>query len=341
MRAGVSILVASLFFLLPTASYALNFDDLLRSYLGVAKPGSTQDISSGEQGLIKQNINTRQAQLESQIQAGIASGQLNTQEEADLRADLNRIAATNGSYLADGGYSRWEVQSILDQLNNFSIKLESYLNNATTRFVQNQPSGSSHPWGHRDWYRRHMNGRNDGVINNLAGFRADIDTKQAQIDAAITDGISTGRLSWSDSTALRAELNRIAQNEVQATSDGRMSYSEAQQLTSQLDLLNTSLSQKLAANNRPGRRRGHGAASYIGAQQSLLRQRINQGLTSGRLTRSEAKKLFDDEARISILTAKLRSNDGTISFDEQRRLYNQLDQLSRNINKELTDHQVQ
>ncbi len=339
LRIATMIALSSLLTMAP-ASYSINFDEILRNYLGGARTGSS-DISPSEQAIIKTNINTRQAQLETQVQAGVSSGQLSSEEEADLTAELNRIAALEGSYLADGSYNRAEVTSMLDELNNFSSKLQTYLSNATTRNNSNN---------RRDWYHRYLTGPQDGNLNRRA-FQADIDTKQAQIDAAITGGINSGQLGWSESRTLRAGLNQIAQKENEFTADGRLSYSEGKELIAQLDALNTKVTQSLAAprwnrgthgnRGRYGSSRRSGSSSAINSHQSLLRQRINQGMSSGALTKSDGYRLLSEEARIDELEQRLHSNDGKLSFDEQKRLFNELDNLNRKINKELADRRVQ
>ena len=319
--------------------YCLNFDDLLRTYLGTSTGAST-DISPSEQGIIKTNINTRQAQLESQMNAGVTSGQLTPSEEQDLRAMLNRIGAQEGTYLADGNYSRWEVQNMLEELNNFSLRLNTYLTNATT--TVSLPGGGS--WGSSNsWSRRYRNNGNygeGGYMNNLRQFQADVDAKQALIDSSITDATNAGRLSWSQSAQLRTELQTIANNETTFTADGRLSRSESEQLVSQLDALSakvTSMSEW-----RGGRRRDRYGRynTSVDTRQSLLRQRINAGMSSGRLTRSEATRLLADESRIASMEARLRASGNRLSFDEQRRILNELDVLNIRVSKELNDRQV-
>ena len=320
-------------------SYSLNFDDLLRNYLGAGT--RTSDIPASEQAIIKTNINMRQAQLESQMQAGVASGQLTPAEASDLKIQLDQIANQEGQFLSDGSYSRFEVQAMLDSLNNFSSRMNTYLTNATTTASIPVP-GATTPVGQgRSWYRRYSR-NNDGFLNNLAAFQADIDTKQAQLDAQITEATVQGRINWNETSSLRAELNRIAQNESQFTNRGRLSYSESQQLITELDALSTKLTTMM---NRPrnGRwdRGGRQHGGNINVHQSLLRQRINAGISSGRLTRAEASRLLNEETRIAQLEDRLRASGNRLSFDEQRRLYSELDQLSAKINKELNDRQVQ
>lgn len=336
-----SVLLVISAFVTVAPCYSLNFDDLLRNYLGAGT--RTGEISASEQGIIKTNINTRQAQLETQMQAGVTSGQLTPQEATDLKAHLDQIANLEGQYLADGNYSRFEVQTLLDDLNNFSLRLNMYLTNASNTASIPVPGATTPLPQGRSWYRRYSRD-NSGYLSNMAAFQADIDTKQAQLDAQITEATVQGRINWSETNQLRAELNRIAQQENQFTAGGRLSYRESQTLITDLDALTTRLTTltsrpRSARWDRSGRHRN--VSTRIDQHQSLLRQRINAGISSGRLTRTEANRLLNEESRIAALEERLRSTNNRLSFDEQRRLFTELDQLSTKINKELFDRQVQ
>ncbi|MBX9725112.1 MAG: hypothetical protein K2X81_27155, partial [Candidatus Obscuribacterales bacterium] len=340
------------------------FDDLLRSYLGAQKGGNQGDIPASEQGIIKINMNTRQAQLESQLNAGVQSGQLSSGEEQDLRSQLNHIGDLQGSYLADGSYSGQEVQSMLQELNNFSARMNTYLSNGVNRISSsvNIPGRGPGSYGgqNNSWYHRHDHA-DDGYLANLRAFQADIDTKQAHIDAQITAGVSSGQLNWSQSSQLKAELNKIASEESQFTSHGRMSKEESQQLISELDALSTKVTTKSQWQNNSRRRhdrgynhddggdRDHGynrgrqndRGQDYAAGQSLLKQRILLAISSGKFSRFESKQLLADESRMQAMEDQLKNPSSRLSFDEQRDLFNQLDLLSKKLNKQLYDHQAQ
>ncbi len=163
-------------------AFSLGFDDLLRGYLNVGG-GTTNTV---EQNLIRSNFDTKQAQLNEQITAGVTSGQLNSSEESELRSDLSRIASLQSSAAADGKYDTPEVQNILNEYGNFSIKLQNYLTNTTTTNGA-APMG----WNNNNWYRRNFS-RNGNYLANTAKFQADIDTKQAVIGAALDQGATQG-----------------------------------------------------------------------------------------------------------------------------------------------------
>jgi hypothetical protein len=163
-------------------AFSLGFDDLLRGYLNVGG-GTTNTV---EQNLIKTNFDTKQTQLNEQISAGVTSGQLNSSEESELRSDLSRIASLQSSAAADGKYDTPEVQNILNEYGNFSIKLQNYLTNTTTTNGA-APMG----WNNSNWYRRNFS-RKGNYLADTAKFQADIDTKQAVIGAQPRPGCNPG-----------------------------------------------------------------------------------------------------------------------------------------------------
>lgn len=339
--AGSIALVSVLTF--SQAALAVDFQDLLRGYLGV-QGGANANVPAApafQQPAIKENINIRQAQLESELQAGVTSGQITAEEEAELRAELNNIANVEGQNLSDGVLNHLEVTSILNQLTAFSTKLQSYMTNASTR-VAGQLYGDS-------WFHKYL-GRNNSDQNatNQTVLKANIDTLQATIDARIEEGLTSGRLDWSDARTYRTELNRIANNESRFLSNGFLSYRESQELVRDLDSLQARVNTSLTASaGYRGRHRGwdnNNRRRYnasVDTRQSLLRQRIARGVTAGKLTQREADRLYRDEQRIADLEAQLRVSGNRLSYSENRRLLSELDDFSRRVNRELNDRQVQ
>jgi hypothetical protein len=310
----------------PLSAFSLSFDQMLRDYLGKG----LSNAAAPSQDLVKTNINTRQAQLEQEVEAGVRAGQVTPQEETDLRNQLNYIASLEGDYLADGTLSNFETQNLIDEMSNFGQRLNIYLTNANTT------GGTG--YNSTNWFHRYVRGgAPDAIPTNQSLITGRIDSKQAEIDTNIEGGITSRRLNWTDAQNLRQELNRIASLETQFLADGKITYGEEQQLVRDLNSLSNKVAQKTSGyGHRGGSRRGG-----VNYQQSLLRQRINQGLSSGRITRSEANKLFRDEARITQIENDLRASGGRLNYAEQRRLLNELDKLSRQVNKELWDRQVQ
>lgn len=322
---------------LAPSALAVDYLDIMKGYLRNSVGGAA---SPQTEALIKTNINTRQAQLETEVQAGVRSGQITTQEEADLRAELNRIAAAEGTFLADGSLTNWEVQTLLDDMQSFSRRLETYLTNSSVA------TNSTNPWS-RNSYSSWRGRNTDEEVTNRVQLQASVDTRQAALDSQIEQSLSSGILTWQQARAFENELNQIAAKETTFTADGRLSYREANELLADLDALDGKVKAHIATYDRNrrdwgrNRGRGHNRNRSYNSTQSALRQRIDFGLRTGKLTRVEADRLIRDEQRIADLEAQMRLSGGRLSYSEQRRLLTELDNLSRNITKELNDHQVQ
>ncbi len=320
----------------PSPAFAIDFDSLVRAFTG----GNTGATSSYSQNFIRTNLNAKRTQLETDITSGIASGQLTSDEATDLRNDLNKISMDDSSFSSDANLTRYETQNLIDQYEAASRKLSAYLTNTATN--TSVIGGGTADSG--QWFRRYGHGRNAA---NQAERRARIDTLQAEIGSLISTGVYNGKLNQVESTNFRNELNAVNLQETTALRDNRLSSEETETLANRLVSLKTAVTD---ATNRPswggnwGGRRGRGGRgnthAQINTQQTLLAQRINAGIASGQLTRAEADRLLADEAKINSLNAQMTSSGGRLTWEEQKRLLNELDQLSRKINKELYDRQV-
>lgn len=326
----------------PLAAQAGDFESMMRSFLGASK----STVNPATQNVIKTNINTRQAQLEQEIQAGVTSGQLSPQEESDLRADLNQIAGLEGQYLMDGQLDNMETQHLLDELTRLTQKLQTYLTNATT-----VGTGTAR---HGDWFRKYGGPNGGGRQQERI---AHLDAKRAELDSRIEQGVVSGYLNPGESANLRNQLTQVSIKQSQMTADGRLSYDEQNEILNQLNLLETQISTAISSGEQRARASasnwgGHGRGKRrdwekwrqgngVNEQQSLLKQRIYSGIKSGKLTPSEANMLLSKEQQIANLEARLRSNSsGMLTYDQSRVLHQQLSDLSRDINKQLRDKQV-
>lgn len=319
----------------PAASFAADWQDLVRTYLD-GRSGSSINTN---QGSLKQGVNARQAQLEADVDAGVASGQLTTTEETALRADLNRIAAMEGGFLADGNFSNVEAQSIIDELTLANRRLHSYLTNA-------ESTAGTGAYRHDWWNRRPVGGGASGDFPpNQRRLQATIDTRQAELDASLEDALTTGRLDWTQARAFRTDLGRIHNLEATFLADGKLTYGEEQQLNTDMQALNTRITAAIAAT--PNRRHHRGrrynynsAGGSINARQNFLSQRIAQGYASHQLTAQERARLLANANRINSLEAQLRVSGNRMSYSEQQKLHDELDRLERSVNRELSDRQV-
>jgi hypothetical protein len=91
---AVSLLSTLALALLPADASSTDYESMLNGFLG---RGS---VDNHRQAVVQNNINTRQGQIEQDIAAGVASGQLTPDEAADVKAQLDGVANMLGQYLA-------------------------------------------------------------------------------------------------------------------------------------------------------------------------------------------------------------------------------------------------
>ncbi len=222
-------------------AFANDFLDVLKAYVGTSVPMASNK-PAGNQALITANFTTRESQLQNDISAGVTTGQITPAEETDLRADLNRISGLKAQYLADGTYSDAEVQSMLNELMNFSTKLQTSLTNSTTTATGAQYGNA---------YFNNYIGRNGrtrtGSPEQQAMLKANLQTRNAQLDGSIDQGVRSGELTWNEARSLRDQLQAIANKQTRFTANNRISWRESQELVDDYNKLDSNI--KVASTN--------------------------------------------------------------------------------------------
>ncbi|MCC6980818.1 MAG: hypothetical protein IT343_21035 [Candidatus Melainabacteria bacterium] len=86
----------------------------------------------------------------------------------------------------------------------------------------------------------------------------------------------------------------------------------------------------------PANAQGFRGYGNINSRQAQLQARINNGISSRRLSRSEAAKLQYKMNRIGNLESRMRASGG-LSFRERNNLNRQLASLRNEINRDMND----
>lgn len=311
---------------------ALDFEDVLRTVLNTVSTGTLPYSSSS----VKTSIDDRQLRLREQINAGVATGQLTTDEAADLRNQLLNVSSRESTYLSDNVLSFDETRSLLDDLTDLSRRLDAYMTNAST-------TGGIAANDHALWFQRFAaRPLADGTLPNATLRKAHIDAQQAEVGARIEQGVLDGRLSWDEAARLRKELTDNESDEARYLADGRLSYDEESNLRRDLLALDQKTTRDLNDRSRGYRsdRRRYHKRSSVNGRQTVLRNRIDSGLSSGRLTTQEAANLYKKEEQIRDMESRLRTSGNGLNWREEKNLLNRLDNLSRQISRELYDRQV-
>lgn len=82
---------------------------------------------------------------------------------------------------------------------------------------------------------------------------------------------------------------------------------------------------------------GGNAGVNINATQASLRARIDAGIASRRLSRSEARSLKNKLSQISHIESDMRMSGRRLTFRERTNLNNRLSRLNREITRQLND----
>ncbi|MDZ4837961.1 MAG: hypothetical protein SGJ27_29605 [Candidatus Melainabacteria bacterium] len=82
---------------------------------------------------------------------------------------------------------------------------------------------------------------------------------------------------------------------------------------------------------------GGNAGANINATQANLRARIDAGIASRRLSRSEARNLKNKLSQLSRMEADMRMSGRRLTIRERNDLNNRLSRLNRDITRQLND----
>lgn len=162
-----------------------------------------------------------------------------------------------------------------------------------------------------------------------------IDNAQQAVSDRIHQGLQSGRITPSEARQLYRRDRDIQNREAAYKSDGRVTPQERQQLRNDMAQLSAEVERAINNNStvavaRPGDRMG-----AVDSQQFNIRQRIDEGLRSHRLSPQEASRLQAREQAIERQEAAYRS-DGVVTPQERSNLRAQLtalrDEVERMIN---------
>ena len=169
-------------------------------------------------------------------------------------------------------------------------------------------------------------GAND--IQNILITLADIDAREAQLERRIAEAIGSGRLTVSEASNFKRELDRIQENEASFRATNGLSAWEMLRLTLDLDNLSKSLERQM--------RDRQVASGDVSARKLDIDRRITEGQENARLTSWEVEELKRELTRISSLETHFRV-DGVLSADEVLALSLDLDRLSARVERQLAD----
>jgi len=165
----------------------------------------------------------------------------------------------------------------------------------------------------------------------VAQTSADINNRQAMLDARITQSLQNRTMSAEEAASLRAQFNEIANLEVRYRDSDGLQTAELIDLDRRLAGLESRI--RVARVDAPPAP-GYGQA--IDRRQDELDRRIDQGVRDGSLTTDEALRLRAEFRDLAGLEARYRA-DGTFGAAERADLDRRFAALNNRIRIEQTD----
>jgi hypothetical protein len=254
--------------------------------------------------VMAQNTNTpgidrAQQEIGARIEQGLASGRISPSEAQALHRREREIQYRENRSKADQYASPEERQQLRQDLEALRGEVERLI--AAPRAIPQQS-------------------------DNTPG----IDRSQQEISVRIQDGLASGHITPSEAQTLHRREREIEARENRYKADRNASPEERQQLRQDLAALRAEVERIIAnpraipqqSNNTPG----------IDERESTIADRIEDGVSSDRITEREARRLHRREREIARHEARFKA-DGIVTIRERRQLRNELAALRDDVER--------
>lgn len=158
-----------------------------------------------------------------------------------------------------------------------------------------------------------------------------IDSAQQAIGARIQQGMASGHITPSEAQALYRRDREITNRENRLKSSGNVTPQERQQLRADLDGLSAEV-ERMIANRDVVAQPGNTNTNGIDDRQANISQRINEGVSSGRISQRQALRLQSRERDIARMERRFK-RDGVVTPQERSQLRNELTRLSDDVER--------
>ena len=162
---------------------------------------------------------------------------------------------------------------------------------------------------------------------------ARIDQAQQAISARIQQGLASGHITPSEARELYRRDRDINVRESRFKSDGRASEQERQQLRADLNALSADVERMIANRAVVGQ---PASTPGIDNRQVNISQRIDEGVSAGRISQREARRLHSRERDFARLEARFK-RDGVVTPQERRQLQNELTRLRQDVERAMNN----
>lgn len=167
---------------------------------------------------------------------------------------------------------------------------------------------------------------------------ANIDQQRQEIHLRIQHGIASGLITPDEAQTLAEREQDIANLQAHYPHNGYVSTYQQEQLRRELDALRADVERKIRNNRMTGQPDGY--LPDIAGREEQIGQRIDRGIASGLITRTEAQRLRQRETDLYRREAGFRA-DGRITDSERETLQREVDALNRDVNRLLNNVRIQ
>jgi hypothetical protein len=162
-----------------------------------------------------------------------------------------------------------------------------------------------------------------------------IDRTQEEIGARIEQGLASGRITPSEAQVLYQRQREIQFRENRFKADGSASAQERQQLRQDLDGLRAEVDRAMT-NPRVVAPQQAGSTPGIDRREMRIRDEIEEGVRSGRLSERQARRLLRRERQIERYEASAKA-DGVLTRQERRQIRSELAALRDDLDQMMRD----
>lgn len=156
-----------------------------------------------------------------------------------------------------------------------------------------------------------------------------IDNAQQALNARIQQGMQQGRITPSEAQELYRRDREIETREQRYKSDGRATPQERQQVRNDVANLGAEVERLIA---RPPMNAGNTSTPGIDNAENDIRQRIDEGVRTGRISQRDARQLMRQSRTIEQHEASYKS-DGVVTQRERRQLRSELNDLRNRVDR--------
>jgi hypothetical protein len=242
--------------------------------------------------------------LDARIDQSLRAGAMSNNDALRLRGEARTLADLERRYAADG-LQEWERRDLQTRHAALSARLG----------VDARGPGNGNAYGR-------------GGPNGWAN----INGRQAELDARIDQGVRNGSLTNREAAQLRAEFRTIATLEDRYRATGGMDARERADLDRRFDALSARIRIERADNQGRGDRND---ARNINARQAQLEARIDRAIRNRQLSPGEANRIRAEFRTVAMIESRYRA-DG-LDRRERQDLDRRFDQLEARFRVELAD----